>query len=174
MILEYLQRMKNFLEIRRHKIINYRLIIVTLLIAVVLLGIVFPASFSDHYKLLHFSAHYGTSFLIAYFLYKLCTVRFIMRKRYAFIIVFILAFIFGAIYKYFEIIGISNTDVHSIPLSKLLEMTGFYVSMSQNTAGILSAYAVIIYFDKLVPVILQKIKKEPNGDAQPNTPAQIS
>ena len=152
---------------------NYRLIIITLLIAVVLLGVVFPASFSDHYKLLHFSAHYGTSFLIAYFLYKLCTVRFGMRKRYSFVIVFIMAFIFGAIYKYFEIIGNPKIDIHSTTLLRLLDQTGFYISMSQNTAGILSAYALIIYFDKLVPVILQKIKLETNAHTQAETPPQI-
>ena len=166
--------MKNLSDKIKFKILNYRLIILALLIAVVMLGIVSPASFSNHYKLLHFSAHYGTSFLVAYFLYKLCTVRLRMRKTYSFITTFIVAFIFGAIYKYFEITGNTKIDIHSMPLSKLLELTGFYFSMSQNIAGILSAYALIIYFDKLVPVIFQKIKMEPSGHAQTKTPAQIS
>jgi hypothetical protein len=156
---------------RKSKILNYRLIIIILLAAIVLLGIVFPASFSDHYKLLHFSAHYGTSFLVSYFLYKLCTVRYRMSKISSFIIVFILAFIFGAIYKYFEISG--NPSIHTLPFSKVLEITGFYISMSQNTAGILSAYVLIIYFDKLIPIV-RKVKTGTNGKVQPEFQEEIS
>ena len=85
-----------------------------------------------------------------------------------------MAFIFGAVYKYFEIADNPKIDFHAMPLSKILELTGFYISMAQNTAGILSAFALIIYFDKLVPVILQKIKIEPHNNAQTKTPAQIS
>jgi hypothetical protein len=155
----------------KFKILNYRLIIIALLAAVVLLGIVFPASFSDHYKLLHFSAHYGTSFLVSYFLFKLFTVRFGMQKISSFIIVFILAFIFGAIYKYFEISG--NPSIHKMPLSEVLEITGFYISMSQNTAGILSAFVLIIYFDKLIPIV-RKLKTGTNGKAQPEFTSKIS
>jgi hypothetical protein len=158
--------MKLIIPKQNFKIFNYRLVIITLLIAIILLGIVLPASFSDHYKLLHFSAHFGTSFLVAYFLFKLFTVRFRVNKVPSFIWSFIIAFIFGAIYKFFEISA--TPFINTMPLPKILDMTGFYISMSQNTAGILSAFVLVIYFDKLLPII-NKIKRGATENIQPSS-----
>jgi hypothetical protein len=152
--------MGNSLRYINSKILKYQLIIITLLASAILLGIVFPGSFSDHDTLLHFSAHFGISFLISFVLYKILTIRFQWPRLTSFVIVFLVILAFGAIYKIFEISG--NSLIQYLPFSKILRVTGFYISMSQNTAGILCAFALIIYFDNFLK-FLNKRKAENSG-----------
>ena len=62
---------------------------------------------------------------------------------------FILAFIIGSIYKYFEIVN--SLPAEKMALDKILMVTGFYTSVSENIAGILTAFTFIIYFENYHP-----------------------
>jgi len=139
------------------KIIKYRLILIMLLLSAALLGIVIPGSFSDHDSLLHFSAHFGISFLMAFLLFKMFTIRFQLQRSTSFVVVFLAILIFGAIYKVFEIIG--NPLFHSFSSVEILRITGFYISMSQNIAGILFAFAFITYFENFLRILNKRSSK---------------
>lgn len=114
-----------------------------LLGGIVYFGFIFPDSFADHEKLLHFSAHAGMSFLLASVLYVVCNIRLRIGKKASIGILAGVTLIIGAIYKYFEISG--EGLLHAHPLGEVLTITGCYQSMSQNMAGILAAILLIEY-----------------------------
>jgi hypothetical protein len=114
-----------------------------LLAGIVLFGLIFPDSLSDHQKILHFSAHMGMSFFIAVSVYVICNMVLRLRKRYSLIILSALTLVIGAIYKYLEIS--SQGILHLYSFGELLKITGCYTSMSQNTAGLLAAILLIEY-----------------------------
>ncbi len=115
-----------------------------LLAAIVYFGFVFPDSFSNHTKLVHFCAHMGMSFFLASCLYIGCTIILRMRKSVSLVILTIITLVVGAIYKYFEISGEGLLHAYD-SLGELLRRTGCYTSMSQNTAGLLAAILLIEY-----------------------------
>ena len=131
------------------KISTPRYLIILLMIGAFLFGIVLPGAFTDHDHLLHFAAHFGMSFLIANFIYRLCQLRFSMTNPRSFGVVFIFILVLGVIYKLCEIYFFYG--LHDTPFFTALSITGFYASISQNVAGMLAAFAVIIYFDSLIP-----------------------
>jgi hypothetical protein len=142
----------------RLKVFDKRYLIAALAAGSILFGIIFPGSLSDHYHLLHFSAHFGMSFLVSNSIYRYCTLKTSMKKIHSFITAFIIVLICGAIYKLIEIFGFYHLG--NRPFFAALSLAGFYASMSQNLAGMLAAFALIIYFDKLVPIgkTVRKIK----------------
>jgi hypothetical protein len=134
----------------RLKVFYKTYLIAALAAGSILFGIIFPGSLSDHYHLLHFSAHFGMSFLVSNSIYRYCTLKASMKKMPSFIMALVIVLICGAIYKLIEIFGFYHLG--NIPFFTALELTGFYASMSQNLAGMLAAFALIIYFDNLVPI----------------------
>jgi hypothetical protein len=115
-----------------------------LLGGIVYFGFIFPDSFSNHEKLLHFSAHVGMSFLIASCVYVICNIRFRIGKFTSIGILVGATLVIGAIYKYLEISGQGMLN-NSYNLWDLLTITGCYTSMSQNMAGVLAAILLIEY-----------------------------
>jgi hypothetical protein len=108
---------------------------------VVYFGFIFPDSFSDHEKIVHFGAHVGMSFLIASCVYFICHFRLGIGKRSSYLILMGTILVVGACYKYFEIAA--EGILHAYPLGQLLVVTGSYASMSQNLAGALAAILLI-------------------------------
>jgi hypothetical protein len=106
-------------------------------------GFIFPDSFSDHVKLVHFAAHVGMSFLAASSIYVLCNIRLRIGRKPSLVILIFATLIIGAIYKYWEIS--SQGYAHLYSFHDLMVITGCYTSMSQNMAGILAAILMIEY-----------------------------
>ncbi|HMH23282.1 MAG TPA: hypothetical protein VK563_15965 [Puia sp.] len=131
------------MEISKRKAWTGRIVKFALLLGILYFGFIFPDSFSDHEKLVHFSAHVGMSFLLASCIYVLCSFRLHIGRVNSYVILIVTTLIAGGIYKYFEIAGQGILHVYS--LGVLLEITGFYTSMSQNIAGILAAILLIQY-----------------------------
>jgi len=129
------------------KVFDNRYLIAALAAGSILFGIIFPGSLSDHYHLLHFSAHFGMSFLLSNSIYRYCTLKASMRKMRSFMIVLVTVLICGTVYKLIEIFGFYHFG--NIPFFTALALTGFYASISLNLAGMMAAFALIIYFDNL-------------------------
>jgi hypothetical protein len=115
-----------------------------LLAAIAYFGFVFPDSFSNHTKLVHFCAHMGMSFFLASCLYIICNIVLRMRRSVSVIILTVITLVIGAIYKYLEISGEGLLHAYN-NFGELLKYTGCYTSMSQNTAGLLAAILLIEY-----------------------------
>ncbi len=131
-------------------LLNYRIVAVLMILGVAIFGIIFPDSFSDHYSLLHFSAHFGMSFLLSTFLHKIFLLNAGGRKWAPFVWVFMIVSIIGVIYKFFEIYYISHFP--EVSVYNALIFSGFFTSISQNTSGILAAFSLIIYFEHIIPL----------------------
>jgi hypothetical protein len=114
-----------------------------LFLGVVYFGLIFPDSFADHEKIVHFAAHVGMSFLIASCVYFVCNIGLRMSKRSSYISLLMTILVVGAFYKYFEIAA--EGILHAYSLNTLLVITGCYSSMSQNLAGALAAILLIKY-----------------------------
>ena len=63
--------------------IKEKLVLILLAAGVFCFGVVLPDSFSDHVKLVHFSAHFGMSFLLALCFYTLCTIKLRFSKLFS-------------------------------------------------------------------------------------------
>lgn len=127
---------------KRKKLID-RSVKIALMLGILYFGFIYPDSFSDHEKMVHFAAHVGMSFLIASCLCVLCTIQFRISMKFSIIILVSATLVIGLIYKYFEIA--SEGMLRGYGLRAALELSGFYTSMSQNTAGILAAILLIRY-----------------------------
>ena len=92
------------------------------------------------------------SFLIASCFYVVVIVRFKMSISHLFIWLFLLTQVIGRFYKFLEIAGEGIYHVYS--LWKLLLVTGYYTSMSENLSGSLAVALLInymyLYKDRLV------------------------
>ncbi|HWY33867.1 MAG TPA: hypothetical protein VNX68_04430 [Nitrosopumilaceae archaeon] len=104
-------------------------------------GVLLPDSFSDHDKLVHFSAHFGMSFLLALCFYMICTVKMRISKSFTYMILITATLFIGVVYKFWEIATsgmIGNYSFHTI-----LDIKGVANSMSQNISGLLGAIFLI-------------------------------
>jgi hypothetical protein len=115
---------------------------------VIMFGVILPGPLTDHDRLLHFSAHFGMSFIISYLVYSFCAKKIGIKKTTSFYLLVVTTFVVGLVYKYFEIQ--SFLPVQNLSLTKFLVVTGFYISMSENISGILAACTMILYFDRRV------------------------
>ena len=108
---------------------------------IICFGFVFPDSLSDHTKIVHFSAHFGMSFLVASCFYAIFTVKLQLNKKISYIILIAGTLVIGAMYKYWEIA--SQGLLGDLSFNTL---NGCLTSMFQNTSGLLAAILVIEYF----------------------------
>ena|SRR5450755_4244235 len=118
-----------------------KLALLLLATGVFFFGVILPDSLSDHNKLLHFSAHFGMSFLLAFCLYMVCTLRLRISKVFSYTFLIGCTLCIGVIYKYWEIATtgmIGNYSFHTI-----VDRTGVMTSMSQNISGLLAAILLI-------------------------------
>ena len=118
-----------------------KLTLVLLASGVLCFGVVLPDSLSDHNKLVHFSAHFGMSFLMALCFYMICTVKMHISKSFSYTVLILATLFIGVVYKYWEIYTqgmIGNFSFHTI-----MDRTGVMTSMSQNTSGLMGAILLI-------------------------------
>ncbi|HEY4934936.1 MAG TPA: hypothetical protein VII44_00070 [Puia sp.] len=118
-----------------------KLILFLLATGVFCFGVILPDSLSDHDKLVHFSAHFGMSFLLALCFYMICVVKMRISKSITYKILITVTLFIGIVYKYWEISThgmIGNYSFHTILNSK-----GVATSMSQNLSGLLGAILLI-------------------------------
>ena len=104
-------------------------------------GIILPDSLSNHTRLVHFSAHFGMSFLLALCFYLVCTVKIKIPKKITYAVLITATLFIGGIYKIWEIATqgmFSNYSLHEI-----IDLTGVMTSMSQNVSGLLAAILLI-------------------------------
>ncbi len=104
-------------------------------------GVILPDSFSDHDKLVHFSAHFGMSFLLALCSYMICTLKIRISKPLSYIIIISATLLIGVIYKFWEITTEGMLDRFNF--FRTIEITGFMKSMSQNISGLMAAILLI-------------------------------
>jgi len=104
-------------------------------------GLILPDSFSDHDKLLHFSAHFGMSFLLALSSYFLCVIQMRFSKKFSYWVLVLTTLSIGVLYKLWEI---APLDIFSrFSFSRAVEITGAMTSMSQNLSGMMAAMLLI-------------------------------
>ena len=104
-------------------------------------GVILPDSLSDHTKLVHFSAHFGMSFLLALCSYLFCTIKLRVSKAQSYIILITATLLIGVSYKYWEIA--SQGTFARFSFSTAIELTGAMTSMSQNLSGLFAAMLLI-------------------------------
>ena len=127
--------MKNIYRVKDN------LILCLLVAGVCCFGLIFPDSISDHDKLVHFSAHFGMSFLVALCFYLLCTIKFRISKPLTYIILVGATLLIGVIYKYWEITSLGMFE--KLSFSTVIVNTGVMRSMSQNISGLMAAILLI-------------------------------
>ncbi len=118
-----------------------KLILFLLAAGVICFGIILPDSFSDHNKLVHFSAHFGMSFLLALCFYMICTVRMRLSKAFTYTALITATLFIGVLYKYWEIA--TQGMIGSYSFHTIVDKTGVMTSMSQNTSGLMGAILLI-------------------------------
>jgi hypothetical protein len=118
-----------------------KLILTLLASSVCCFGFILPDSFSDHYKLVHFSAHFGMSFLLALSFYLICTIKLRISKKLSYFILILSTLLIGVIYKYWEIATQGMLSKYSFTTT--MELTGVLTSMSQNISGLTAAMLLI-------------------------------
>jgi hypothetical protein len=121
--------------------IKDKLILLLLALGVGCFGFILPDSFSDHDKLVHFSAHFGMSFLLAFCFYIICNVKMRVTKTFTYTVLISATLFIGIVYKYWEIATfgmIGNYSFH-----RIVDSTGIATSMSQNLSGLLGAILLI-------------------------------
>jgi hypothetical protein len=107
-------------------------------------GFVFPAVPPGHDKVVHFAAHFGMSFLISCLVYAFCILKLNLRKGIANWLLVLVTLLVGSVYKLMELV--SEGLLSSFQLGKLLQLSGFYNSMSQNISGMLATLLMIHFF----------------------------
>jgi hypothetical protein len=118
-----------------------KLTLILLSTGVVFFGFIFPDSFSDHDKLLHFSAHFGMSSLLALCFYAFCSVKLRIPKVISYVVLISATLSIGIIYKYWEIATQGMVGNYSFRF--IIDRTGCLTSMSQNLSGLMAAIVVI-------------------------------
>jgi len=121
--------------------VKEKLALLLLACGVVCFGFILPDSLSNHTKLVHFSAHFGMSFLLALVFYMISTVKWKLPKSLSYTILIAASLVIGAFYKYWEIATQNLFDRFDV--QKTLELTGAFTSMSQNLSGIMAGMLLI-------------------------------
>src|ERR1035438_8519758 len=118
-----------------------KLILFLLATGALCFGVLLPDSFSDHDKLVHFSAHFGMSCLLGLCFYIIFTVKMRISKSIAYMILIMATLFIGIVYKFWEIGTSGMTGNYSF--HTILDTKGVAISMSQNISGLLGAIFLI-------------------------------
>ena len=129
---------------KRFSAVRNKLVMLFLFLGIICFGFIFPDSFSDHNKMVHFAAHFGMSFLIASCLYAWCNIKLRMGRKKSYILLISVTMIVGILYKYLEIASQGLFKIYYF--HDVLEATGCYTSMSQNISGLMAAILATKYF----------------------------
>jgi hypothetical protein len=125
----------------------------------VIFGVILPDSLSDHNKLVHFSAHFGMSFLLAFCFYMICTIRMRISRTFSYTVLIAATLLIGIVYKYWEIA--TQGMIGSYSFHTIIDRTGVMTSMSQNLSGLMGA---ILLIEGLVDRNLSKLSVPHPGD----------
>ncbi len=134
-------RHMNSVIMKNEYSVKDKLILVLLASGVCCFGVIFPDSLSDHYKLVHFSAHFGMSFLLAISFYLICTVKMRISKAFSYTVLITATLFIGVFYKYWEIATLGMIGSYSF--QSIMDRTGVMTSMSQNISGLMAAILLI-------------------------------
>jgi hypothetical protein len=118
-----------------------KLTLLFLVTGVLFFGLVWPDSFSDHDKLLHFAAHFGMSFLLALSFYFFSVITLRATKKSSYLVLILATLSIGVVYKLWEII--TQGVFSHFSFSRAIEITGAMTSMSQNLSGMMAAMLLI-------------------------------
>jgi hypothetical protein len=121
--------------------VNDKLTLFLLATGVCCFGVILPDSLSDHDKLVHFTAHFGMSFLLATCFYFICTVRMRISKALSYTVLITATLFIGIIYKYWEIA--TEGMIGSYSFHAIMDKTGVMTSISQNISGLMGAILMI-------------------------------
>jgi hypothetical protein len=108
---------------------------------IICFGFLFPDSLSDHDKLVHFSAHFGMSFLLALCCYALCSVKWRIPKTFSYTVLVSVTLTIGMLYKFWEIAMQDMIGNYSFRF--ILDQTSCLTSLSQNLSGLMAAMLMI-------------------------------
>ena len=118
-----------------------KLVLFLLTAGMICFGVILPDSLSDHNKLVHFSAHFGMSFLLALSFYMICTVRMRISKKISYTVLIAATLFIGVLYKFWEIA--TQGMIGSYSFHTIMDHTGVMTSMSQNISGLMGAILLI-------------------------------
>ncbi|MDP4128549.1 MAG: hypothetical protein Q8939_00175 [Bacteroidota bacterium] len=133
--------MKNVNELKEKYTLKDKLTLLCLSLGVICFGFVFPDSLSDHNKLLHFSAHFGMSFLLALCFYAFFSIKLRVPRAISYTALVSATLTIGIIYKFWEIA--TEGMVGNLSFLTIMDRTGCLASMSQNLSGLMAAMIVI-------------------------------
>jgi len=147
---------KNLNELYTKYTLRDKLTLILLIAGMICFGLILPDSLSDHNKLVHFSAHFGMSFLLALCCYALCSIKFRVPKGISYTVLISATLSIGILYKFWEIASqgmVGNYSFHSI-----VDQTGCLTSMSQNLSGLMAAMIVIesLLHKNLLPNLIHR------------------
>jgi hypothetical protein len=131
----------NKITMKNEYSVKEKLILLMLAAGVGCFGFILPDSLSDHDKFVHFSAHFGMSFLLAFCFYMICAIKMNVTKTFTYAVLISATLFIGIVYKYWEIATygfIGNYSFH-----RIIDSTGLVTSMSQNLSGLLGAILLI-------------------------------
>jgi Kef-type K+ transport system membrane component KefB len=131
----------NTVDMNTEYSVKDKLTLFFLATGIFIFGIILPDSLSDHNKLVHYSAHFGMSFLIALCFYMICTVKMRISKGFSYTVLIIATLLIGVVYKYWEIA--TQGMIGSYSFHSIMDRTGVMTSMSQNTSGLMGAILLI-------------------------------
>jgi glucan phosphoethanolaminetransferase (alkaline phosphatase superfamily) len=104
-------------------------------------GVILPDSLSTHVKMVHFAAHFGMSFLLAFCFYMICTVKMRISKAFSYTVLIAATLLIGVVYKYWEIS--THGMIGNFSFQTIMDSTGTMTSMSQNLSGLIGAMLMI-------------------------------
>jgi glucan phosphoethanolaminetransferase (alkaline phosphatase superfamily) len=145
----------NSITMKSEYSLKDKLILLSLAVGVGCFGFIFPDSLSDHDKFVHFSAHFGMSFLLAFCFYLICSVKMRVTKTFTYTVLISATLFIGILYKYWEIATYGMIGNYSF--LRIIDNTGLVTSMSQNLSGLLGAILLIEGFvDKNLVVDIRR------------------
>ncbi len=131
----------NIVKMKNEYSVKEKLILVLLFAGICCFGVLLPDSLSDHNKIVHFSAHFGMSFLLGLCFYMICTIKMRISKLLTYMVLISATLFIGIVYKYWEIA--THGMIGNYSFQAILGSTGIPTSMSQNLSGLLGAILLI-------------------------------
>ena len=131
----------NIVKMKNEYSVKEKLILILLVAGICCFGVLLPDSLSNHNKIVHFSAHFGMSFLLGLSFYMICTIKMRFSKILTYMVLISATLFVGIIYKYWEIA--TQGMIGNYSFQTILDSTGVPTSMSQNLSGLLGAVLLI-------------------------------
>jgi glucan phosphoethanolaminetransferase (alkaline phosphatase superfamily) len=159
----------NIVKMKNEYSVKEKLILILLMAGICYFGVLLPDSLSDHNKIVHFSAHFGMSFLLGLCFYMICAIKMRMSKILTYMVLISATLFIGITYKYWEIA--TQGMIGNYSFQAILDSTGIPTSMSQNLSGLLGAVLLIEgLIDRNLAITVLKPRKFQANNHFPATP----